>query len=191
MSPGFYLVPGHQELELVGEADPANLNRVVASVAEAVDVVLVDTGAGLGHETLVAAGLADGVLLVTTPLEAAVDDVARTAEFVDHADASVLGAVVTRVDGRTDLGAVADALGERVLGAIPADDRVGTDPVTAGPAGEAYRSLAATLLAQSPGLDEGVSAPASVDWTPVESAGEATETPVDSLIQRGLSSFGD
>ena len=162
---GLDLVPGGRTIERFEAADPANLREVIDPLAAASDVVLVDTGAGLNHETLVATGLADGTVLVTTPQSEAVADVAKTAEFVAHAEATVLGAVVTRVDGETDLGRVADRLGVPLLGAVPADPAVGTGPATDGDAGEAYERLAATVTA-SLGADGGsIDAPASVAWT--------------------------
>lgn len=166
VSAGFYLVPGAKTLGSLGDSDAANLQEVVAPLAGSVDVVLVDTGAGLGHETLVAAGLADGVVVVSTPTEAALDDVARTVEFVDHADADVLGSVITRVDNGTDVGAVSDRLDVPVLGTVPADPTIGTDPVTTGDAGAAYRRLAATVVEVSGETAATVRAPASVAWRP-------------------------
>lgn len=161
---GLYVVPGDESVDLVRAADPSNLPRVTRPLADAVDVVLLDTGAGLGHETLVATGLADVALPVTTPEEAALADVAKTVEFVAHADATVPGAVVTRTDEETAVGDVAARLGVPILGAIPDDPSVETDPATTGPAGAAYRRLAATLTA-GPGPDDGsVHAPAAVHW---------------------------
>ncbi len=192
-SEGFYLVPGGRSIDLFGDADAANLRDVVAPLADAVDVVLVDTGAGLGHETLVAAGLADATLVVSTPAGEARADVARTVEFVDHADATVIGAVVTRTGEGTDLGAVAADLAVPVLSAVPEDDSVGTEPVTTGRAGVAYRRLAATLLAAE-GADSGdVPAPASCYWSPSPDAGdERAETDQAEADASGwLSSFAD
>lgn len=191
VSDGLYLIPGVQPLEFVSEADPSNLRGVVAPLADAVDVVLVDTGAGLGHETLVAAGLADGVLVVSTPAEAAVGDVSRTIEFVGHADATVFGAVVTRTDDRTDLENVADGLGVPVLGAIPEDPSVGTDPVTTGPTGAAYRRLAAVLVSEYQKDPGTVAAPASVDWEPAGQSDATDDSAADSTSRSGLFSFGD
>jgi len=188
-SSGVRFLPGATAIEMVEAADPANLRQVVAPLAEALDVVLVDTGAGLTHGTLVAMGLADGVLVVTTPDAAAVDDAARTVAFGDHADADVLGAVVTRTDERTDLGAVAAELGVPVLGAIPEDDAVGSGPVTTGEAGAAYRRLAAALAASELAAPGAVSAPASVDWTPAPS--ECDETATDPTGRLGPFSFAD
>lgn len=168
-SESFYLVPGDESLDAFTGADPANLPSVVRPLAAAVDVVLVDTGAGLCHETLVATGCADGTIVVTTPNDDAVDDVAKTVEFVDHADANVIGAVVTRTDAETNLGSVADALQVPVLGAIPEDPSVDTSPTTTGRAARAYRQLAATLAACHPcgrAADATFAGPPCVDWSP-------------------------
>lgn len=168
---GLHVVPGGQSLELFEAADPAGLRDVVAPLARSMDVVLVDTGAGLGHETLVATGLADGVVLATTPHEAALADVAKTAEFVDHADASVLGAVLTRTTERTDLAEAAEALDVPLLGTVPDDPSVDTGPVTSGAAGDAYGRLAAALLASGGDAHAGaVDAPATVPRSPVPEA---------------------
>jgi len=105
------LVGGGQTIEHFEQADPANLRAVIDPLDDEYDVVLVDTGAGLSHEALVATGLADGTVLVTTPAEESVDNVAKTAEFVDHAEATILGAVVTRTTADTDLGDIAERLG--------------------------------------------------------------------------------
>ncbi|SFR88440.1 septum site-determining protein MinD [Halomicrobium zhouii] len=160
------LVAGGQTIEHFEQADPANLQAVVDPLDDEYDVVLVDTGAGLSHEALVATGLADGTVLVTTPHEEAVDNVAKTAEFVDHAEATVLGAVVTRTTADTDLGDVAGRLGVPLLGAVPEDAAVDAAPATTGPAGDAYRSLASTLVTCHDGWEDSeegaVDAPASV-----------------------------
>ena len=193
LSGGLYLLPGDTSLQLFEDADPASLERAIRPLDDAVDVVLVDTGAGLGHETLVATGLADGVIVVSTPVEAAVDDVAKTVEFVAHADATVLGAVVTRTDDETDLSAVATSLGVPVLGTVPEDPAVGTDPATTGEAGAAYRRLAATLVAKWEADAGSVPASASVDWTPSQKpeAAPSEQIQADPTLLGELFSLGD
>ena len=160
------LVGGVQTIEHFEQADPANLRAVIDPLDDEYDVVLVDTGAGLSHEALVATGLADGTVLVTTPAEESVDNVAKTAEFVDHAEATILGAVVTRTTADTDLGDIAERLGVPLLGAVPEDAAVDVAPATSGPAGDAYRSLASTLATCYDGCEDGeqrvIDAPASV-----------------------------
>jgi len=172
---GITLVPGDHGLDLVREADPANMREVIEPLAADHDVVLVDTGAGLDHETLVATGLADGTVLTTTPRREAVADVAKTAEFVEHADAEVLGAVVTRATAETDPAAVAETLGVPLLGVVPEGATGDAEPITEGEAGLAYESLTATLSTE---CDEGadVAAPAAVDWTPAVTEAGPAET---------------
>ena len=159
---GLTIVPGDHGLDLVSEADPANLREVVTPLAERHDVVLVDTGAGLDHETLVATGLADGVLLTTTQHTESIADTKKTAEFVEHANAKVLGAVLTRTEPDTDLASVADELDMPLFGAIPEDPTLETDPAIDGEAGLAYESLAASLLSHCRGKSP-VPAPAAID----------------------------
>lgn len=159
---GLTIVPGDHGLDLVSEADPANLRAVVGPMAESHDVVLVDTGAGLDHETLVATGLADGVLLTTTPHSESIADTKKTAAFVEHADANVLGAVVARTDPDTDLPAVAERLEMPLFGVIPEDPTLETDPAIDGPAGLAYESLTAALLTHCRGTAP-VGAAAAID----------------------------
>ena len=184
---GLAIVPGGRSIDLFEAADPANLGDVVSPLDEAYDVVLVDTGAGLSHEALVATGLADGTVLVTTPQDESVADVAKTAEFVAHADATVLGAVVTRTDRTTDLGSIADRLGVPLLGAVPEDPSDGADPLTEDEAGLAYEQLAATLVTCQDD-DHSVDAAASVDW--IDGGRPATASSADETT-RGVTTSDD
>lgn len=94
---GVTVVPGERRVEAVADADPANLRDVLDPLVETHDIVLVDTGAGIGHPQLVAYGLADAAVLVTTQEEPAVAGVEKTAEMVEHVDGTLLGAAVTGV----------------------------------------------------------------------------------------------
>jgi septum site-determining protein MinD len=191
------LVPGGVALQLFAKSDPAELRAVVDPIEDDYDVVLIDTGAGLGHETLVAAGLADHTLLVTSPNNAALVDVAKTAKFIEHADANIAGAIVTATAEHTAFAEIANRLDVPIIGAIPADDGISAGPALSGPAGEAYESLVATLLAAglavppvTPAADAAVQVrpeePAEMDGS---AAAEAEQT------ERGgvgaLFSFGD
>jgi septum site-determining protein MinD len=182
---GMTLVPGDHGLRMVAEADPAKMRAVIDPLAETHDVVLVDTGAGLDHETLVTTGLADGTVVTTTPRREAIADVAKTVEFVEHAEADVLGAVVTRVRPETDPAAIAADLGVPLLGVIPEQSTVDTAPLTEGAAGAAYEQLTASLTAEGPRDDLEVAAPAAVEWRAAgddgaaESASEAATAVAD------------
>jgi septum site-determining protein MinD len=156
---GMVIVPGNADLAAVGAADPSRLNRVLDPLAEACDVVLVDTGAGVGHEHLVAFGRADGVIVATTPTAAAIDNAGKTLEVADRVDATVVGGVLTRVtDAGKQVERVGEALSLDVLAAIPEAETVADSPLVdldaAGPAAEAYDRFGAALSIHAQVQDE-------------------------------------
>ena len=149
---GMTVVPGEQSLEAFAEADPAKLRKVINTLESTFDVVLIDTGAGLSHETMVPLGLADGILLVTTPDDVAVSDTIKTAEIASRVDGTVIGAILTRVTRDTDVQGIADRFEFPLLGVIPADpEATEAEPLVletpeSDPA-EAYEQLTAALEA--------------------------------------------
>lgn len=118
---GMTVIPGEQSLEAFAEADPAKLRKVISTLKSTFDVVLVDTGAGLSHETTVPLGLADGILLVTTPDSVAVNDTIKTADLAGRVDGTVIGALITRVTRNTDVQEIAEQFEMPLLGVIPVD----------------------------------------------------------------------
>lgn len=146
---GLTVVPGDQRLEAYADTDPSELRRVVETLRNAYDVVLIDTGAGLSHEVAVPLGLADGVVLVTTADEVAIADTVKTAQLADRIDGRVVGAVLNRVSRDTDVAAVAERLGHELLAIVPEDAPAAGQPlvVTApeAPIAAAFRQLAANL----------------------------------------------
>lgn len=169
---GLTVVPGDTDLAAFPDADPANLRTVLDAFDDA-DYVLLDTGAGLSHDTVLPLGLADDVLLVTDTDPNAVGDTEKTRQVVDRLGGSVAGVVVTQVDAaETDGDAtdvpevpdVVDAIDAPVLGTVPASPLVGeatgddgpfslSDPGS--PVATAYRRLARALT------DEAIPEPAS------------------------------
>jgi septum site-determining protein MinD len=148
------VVPGSRSLESFAAADPGGLRGVIQSLAEAADFVVCDTGAGLSHENAVPLGVADGVVLVTTPDSVAIEDAKKTAEFAARAGGSVVGAALTHADDETDVSAISDRLGVEMLAVIPETDAVGDEPlVETAPesyAAEAYQRLATALTDGEP-----------------------------------------
>lgn len=145
----FAVLPGSSAIDRFRDADPAGLRGVIKRLQTGFEVVIVDTGAGVDHETMVACGLADDVVLVTTPDEMAVTDTAKSREMVEKVDGDVLGVVVTRTDESTASGTAAE-LGTDLLGAVPdAPAVVGDEPVvdTApdSAAASAYRDITDSL----------------------------------------------
>jgi len=147
---GITAVPGEQSLEAYAEADPAKLRNVIETLRNAYDVVLVDTGAGLSHETTVPLGLADGILLVTTPDDVAVNDTAKTADLAERVDGTVIGVLVARATRGTDVSGVVESLDAPILGVVPADTgATENEPLVLeapdSDAAAAYRQLTASL----------------------------------------------
>ncbi|WP_290818363.1 cell division ATPase MinD [Halovivax sp.] len=149
-------VPSGGSLESYARTSPEGLGDVVDALREQADYVLLDVGAGVSHETVLPLGLADAVLLVTTPEPAAVKDVAKTIELVARANGEVAGLLVTRTHPAGDVPAadIADRLDLPLLGTVPEDTAVrgsvyaGTPLVVhepRSPAAVAYRRLTAEL----------------------------------------------
>ena len=157
---GFDAVVGGTDIEDFGRADPAKLRDVVGVLREKYDVVIVDTGGGLSHDTTVPLGVADDVILVSTPTAAALENTGKTSDLVERLDGAVLGVVFTRVGGggQVDTSNADDELDVDVLGTIPEDQSVpesaaAGEPVVEhapeSPAAQSYRELGYELLDES------------------------------------------
>jgi len=148
---GLDVVPGDTDLAAFGGADPRRLGRVLGWFDDR-DFVFLDTGAGLSHETALPLGLADAVVLVSTPERDALGDTEKTRQLIDRVGGETVGAVLNRAadgDG-ADLGPLSAPL----LGAIPDDPAIAAgvragEPITIrdpiGPAAAAYRDVASEL----------------------------------------------
>ncbi|NGM68167.1 P-loop NTPase [Natronolimnobius sp. AArcel1] len=149
-------VPSGTGLDEYAEASPEGLGDVINDLRTAYDYVLLDVGAGISHETVLPLGLADAVLVVSTPEPAAVQDSKKTIELTARANGSVAGLVVTRTHPGSDISyeEIAARLEIPLLGTVPEDSAAresvyaGTPLVVynaEGPAAIAYRTLAADL----------------------------------------------
>jgi septum site-determining protein MinD len=118
---GLTVIAGEQSLDAFADADPAKLRKVIKTLRAAYDVVIIDTGAGLSHEVAVPLGLADGIVLVTTPDEVAVGDTDKTAQLADRIDGNVIGGIINRVTRHTDVAEINERLDFPLLAVIPDD----------------------------------------------------------------------
>ncbi|ELY94039.1 MinD/ParA family ATP-binding protein [Natrialba taiwanensis] len=149
-------VPSGIGLDEYAETSPEGLREVVSELRSTYDYVLLDVGAGISHETVLPLGLADAVVLVSTPEPAAIQDSRKTIELTARAGGTVAGLVLTRTHPGSDISHpdLADRLDLPLLETIPEDSAAresvyaGT-PLVAyepnGPAATAYRHLAAEL----------------------------------------------
>ncbi|WP_276300060.1 DUF2206 domain-containing protein [Halorussus lipolyticus] len=147
---GFRAVLGDPGLERFAETDPDpdQLGRVIDSLRESFDVVLLDTSSNARTATTPLSA-ADHAVLVTTTDRPALAATRRTAEFLSKFDADVAGVVVTWTDhGAVDrLESVPRELGcsPDVLVRVP-DERGGRRDIFEGVA-PGYRELAEGLPA--------------------------------------------
>ncbi|MFB6223706.1 MAG: MinD/ParA family protein [Haloarcula sp.] len=124
---GLTVIPGEQSLEAFADADPAKLRKVIKTLRNAYDIVLIDTGAGLSHEVAVPLGLADSIVLVTTPDDVAVGDTVKTAELAARIDGTVLGAIINRATRHTAVADIAEQMAFPLLAVIPDDPQATTE----------------------------------------------------------------
>ncbi|MFD1647077.1 cell division ATPase MinD [Haloarchaeobius litoreus] len=160
LADGIWAVPSGIELDSYASVKTENLRDVVTELREQFDYVLLDVGAGVSHETVLPLGLADAVVLVSTPEPASVQDAQKTCDLADRAGGTIAGLVLTRTrpSGDIDHEGIAEKLDVPLLVTIPEDPTV-RESVYAGtplvvhdpksPASRAYRYLAARLVGEA------------------------------------------
>ncbi|MFC7047118.1 MinD/ParA family protein [Halobacteriaceae archaeon GCM10025711] len=121
---GFAVLPGAATLDAFGKGDPAKLGDVVEALRFRYDVVILDVGAGISHDTAVAIGLADAVIMVTTPRRTAINNAEQILDLVGRLEGTVAGLLVTRTAEDIHPDAVAVGLSVPFLGGIPEDDAI-------------------------------------------------------------------
>lgn len=152
---GLAVLPGSPDLVDYRDADPSGLAELIDELRGQYEYVLLDTGAGLSHDAVIPLGLADEVLLVSTPQRDALGDTDKTRELVERLGGTVAGLVLTRVPEGADVDDTpADRVDADVLELVPDDPEV-DEAIAAGepivryapdsPAAAAYRRLAANL----------------------------------------------
>jgi len=149
---GLGVLAGDRELAGYADADPAELGSVVDTLQAEFDVVLIDTSAGIDHETSVALGVADGIIFVTRATGVARHDTDKIVQLAERVDGTPVGVLITHCRDDGDVTAVREDIGLPVLGGIPHDETVVDDRLVAGdgktsPAAESYRELAPSLAA--------------------------------------------
>ncbi|WP_338740952.1 P-loop NTPase [Haloplanus salilacus] len=149
---GLSVIPASDDLDDFGAADPANLSALL-DVIDA-ETILVDTSAGLSHDSVEPLRIADEVLLVSTPERGALGDTAKTRDVVGRFGTTVAGVVLTRTTADTDTATAGARLDAPIRGTIPDDPAVSAaaeagEPLVVAapdaPATDAYRRLGADL----------------------------------------------
>jgi len=190
---GLRVLPASDSLDDFGAANPSNLATLLDGLDA--EVVLVDTSAGLSHDSVEPLRVADEVLLVSTPERGALNDTAKTRDVTGRFETPIAGVVVTRTTPETDEAAVADHLGVPVRGTIPDDPAVSAaadagDPLVVAapdaPATDAYRRLAADLTG-----DESLAPAPDEDDATVETEDEGDDASTDDEAEPTASADDD
>ncbi|MFA9426041.1 cell division ATPase MinD [Natronorubrum sp. A-ect3] len=185
-------VPSGTSLDEYADTSPEGLREVVSELRDRFDYVFLDVGAGVNHETVLPLGLADSVILVSTPEPAAVHDSKKTLELTERAGGTVAGLVVTRTLPDSDISheEIATRLETDLLATIP-EDAAARESVYAGtplivyepngPAATAYRQLAADLA----GIDIPDSSETDEEVSELSGESESESSSADSDGDRG------
>ena len=157
-SPNLDVIRGSEDLELFGRADPRGIRTLLSDLRERYDVVILDSGGGLSHDTALPLGLADSIILVSTVEKPAVKNTAKTLQLAGMLEGSLEGIVLTRVGGgkeEVDPTEVASSLDLQLLGSVPEDSTVKASAAAGeplleydedSPAAQAYLEIAYDLL---------------------------------------------
>lgn len=161
---GLAVMPGDPSIDRYEAAEPGRLRPVIERLERRFEFVLVDTGAGLTHESMIPFAASDGVVLVTTPDDTAVTDAGKTGELVAKVDGTVEGVVASRATP-SEGAAVAERMDLPLLGAVPEATVVGNEPVVAevpdSSVADAFRSIAEALT-PAPTEDTAAESPVGV-----------------------------
>lgn len=163
---GFAVVPSGTTLDGFAGVDADRIDDVLDTLREQYDVLLLDTGAGLSHETILPLALAAETILVSSPRVASVRDVEKTKQLTERVGGTVAGAVFVRsgTGNSPPVDRIAGFLDVTLLGHVPEDDTVPASqdvgrPVVANspesPAAEAYRSIARRLDSRAVAAPDG------------------------------------
>jgi septum site-determining protein MinD len=148
---GLSVVPASNDLDDFAAADPANLSALLDGIDA--EIILVDTSAGLSHDSVEPLRVADEVLLVSTPTRGSLGDTAKTREVAGRFETTVTGAVLTRTTPETDPTTAGARLDVPIRATVPDDPAVSAaeagEPLVMAapdaPATDAYRRLGADL----------------------------------------------
>jgi len=122
---GIKIVPGSIAVEDIN-AKAEKLSYILKELKSHADVVIVDSAAGFGEDSLAALKAADEVLIVTNPEIPAVTEALKTVKLAEKLKKKIIGVLLTRIGrGKSmnieDVEAMIDL---PVIGKIPEDDAV-------------------------------------------------------------------
>ncbi|MBS3094218.1 cell division ATPase MinD [Candidatus Pacearchaeota archaeon] len=121
---GMKILPSSLSIKELDKIKPERLKDFKKDFLNVSDWVIVDSAAGLGHETRSTMELADELIIVTNPEIPAITDALKTIKLAQKMKKPVIGVIVTRVrkdDVEMSSEMVRDMLEVPILGMIPED----------------------------------------------------------------------
>lgn len=97
---GLKIIPADVSIEAMKLVDFDKLNQNIQDLHLETDYLLIDGSPGLGRETTKLLEMADEVIIITNPDEAAVLDAKRLVEFAKYFKKTITGVVVTKIRKR-------------------------------------------------------------------------------------------
>ncbi len=98
---GFFVLPAGISFDEMRGVDPAVLTDVAANLSGAVDLIILDSAAGLGREAQSAMDASEEVILVTNPDLPSVADALKALKIAESKNKKISGVVLNRVAGKS------------------------------------------------------------------------------------------
>lgn len=159
---GLRVIPGNISMRVAKEiGDLKGFKNILLDMVGTTDLVLLDTGAGLGREVQTILSCADEMIAVTNPDLPSVTDTLRTIKIAEDAGVKVLGVIVNRNAGNVfdmEIKNIEAMLEKNIIGIIPEDLNVPKSIMARQPlvylypetsASLGFKKIAANLMGQT------------------------------------------
>jgi septum site-determining protein MinD len=121
---GLNYIPSDLAVDGIKDLDFNKIKHVVNDLNPHADILLIDTAATLGNETLNILELADEAILVTNPDKGALADALKTIETAKRLKTPIVGVVVNKVTKKVNKKEIEKFLGVPILGMIKHDKKL-------------------------------------------------------------------
>jgi len=158
---GLRIIPGNISLQRLKDVgDLKHFKSLLLDLVGTTDLVLLDTGSGLGSEVVNVISAADEMIAITNPDVPSVTDTLKTIRAAEDAGIKVIGVIVNRYGSNgVDMGIknIEAMLEKNIIGIIPEDASVAKSIVARqpmvylypdSPASLGFKRIAANLMGQ-------------------------------------------
>lgn len=124
---GLKIIPGNISLSVLKEMEDShliNFKNILIDLIGTTDLVILDTGSGLGREVQAVLGATDEMIAITNPEITSVTDTLKTIRIAEESGCKVIGVIVNRQSGNVaemEMKNIEAMLGKRIIGTISED----------------------------------------------------------------------